>query len=205
LLILAFPAGILTVLLQSPRHLITPYLHMITSCITSLCALTIANNGHLPSALPTRLKLSRYASKDPDALLLRHGEKPPRKSLVQICHGSPGLLILLATMRTKFPADFEQMKMKARVRSKSAAERPMELLNEFDDDSVYSDQRKRFSEGRHTFATSQVDWSEAERLASDRVWEEGLLRKGLGLCHGVSGNGWTVLLSSWSSGFERWA
>lgn len=40
----------------------------------------------------------------------------------------------------------------------------------------------------------QPDWEEAETMARDCVWKEGLLRKGLGLCHGISGNAWPLLL-----------
>lgn len=34
----------------------------------------------------------------------------------------------------------------------------------------------------------------AIRLASERVWEEGLLSKGGGICHGIAGNAWPLLL-----------
>eukprot|EP01105_Mastigella_eilhardi_P012408 TRINITY_DN2844_c0_g1_i1.p1 TRINITY_DN2844_c0_g1~~TRINITY_DN2844_c0_g1_i1.p1 ORF type:complete len:260 (+),score=46.38 TRINITY_DN2844_c0_g1_i1:799-1578(+) len=34
---------------------------------------------------------------------------------------------------------------------------------------------------------------EAARLAADDVWRRGLLRKGLGLCHGISGNAYALL------------
>ncbi|KAL3482103.1 hypothetical protein BJX99DRAFT_252818 [Aspergillus californicus] len=37
-------------------------------------------------------------------------------------------------------------------------------------------------------------WDEAARLATERVWEEGLLSKGGGLCHGIAGNAWPLLL-----------
>ncbi|KAL5048545.1 hypothetical protein BDW71DRAFT_195851 [Aspergillus fruticulosus] len=37
-------------------------------------------------------------------------------------------------------------------------------------------------------------WNHAARLATDRVWEEGLLSKGGGLCHGIAGNAWPLLL-----------
>lgn len=36
----------------------------------------------------------------------------------------------------------------------------------------------------------------AERMAADKVWREGLLKKGLGVCHGVSGNAYPLLLLS---------
>ncbi|MCJ1264682.1 LanC-like protein 2 [Lobaria immixta] len=38
------------------------------------------------------------------------------------------------------------------------------------------------------------EWDEAIRLASERVWEEGLLSKGGGLCHGIAGNAWPWLV-----------
>jgi hypothetical protein len=39
-----------------------------------------------------------------------------------------------------------------------------------------------------------AEWEEAIRLGSERVWEEGLLSKGGGLCHGIAGNAWPWLL-----------
>jgi hypothetical protein len=78
---------------------------------------------------------------------------PPWKSsrpspLVQICHGTPGLLLLLATAKG--------------------------------------------TPGLTKFQTAE--WDEAIRLGSERVWEEGLLSKGGGLCHGIAGNAWPWLL-----------
>ncbi|RDW67412.1 lanthionine synthetase C family protein [Aspergillus mulundensis] len=40
----------------------------------------------------------------------------------------------------------------------------------------------------------EPSWNRAARLATDRVWEEGLLSKGGGLCHGIAGNAWPFLL-----------
>ncbi|KAL4912342.1 hypothetical protein BDW62DRAFT_194828 [Aspergillus aurantiobrunneus] len=40
----------------------------------------------------------------------------------------------------------------------------------------------------------EPEWEHAARLATDRVWEEGLLSKGGGLCHGIAGNAWPLLL-----------
>lgn len=40
------------------------------------------------------------------------------------------------------------------------------------------------------------EWEEAEQSASDAIWKEGLVIKGLGLCHGISGNAWPWLLQS---------
>ncbi|KAL4973021.1 hypothetical protein BDW66DRAFT_154172 [Aspergillus desertorum] len=37
-------------------------------------------------------------------------------------------------------------------------------------------------------------WNHAAHLATDRVWEQGLLSKGGGLCHGIAGNAWPLLL-----------
>jgi hypothetical protein len=42
---------------------------------------------------------------------------------------------------------------------------------------------------------------EAARRAADVTWERGLLRKGLGLCHGVGGNGY-ALLAMWRATSE---
>jgi hypothetical protein len=68
--------------------------------------------------------------------------------LVQICHGTPGLLLLLA------------------------AAKGTPYLREY----------------------LNGEWDEAIRLGSERIWEEGLLSKGGGLCHGVAGNAWPWLL-----------
>ncbi|KAL4940974.1 hypothetical protein BDV06DRAFT_223576 [Aspergillus oleicola] len=38
------------------------------------------------------------------------------------------------------------------------------------------------------------EWDTALHLATDRVWEEGLLFKGGGLCHGIAGNAWPFLM-----------
>lgn len=110
-------AGILTVLLQCPRSIIRPHLDLITTTITHLTTLA-SYNGHLPTSLPAKHRSD---------------------SLVQICHGSPGLLLLLSTFRGKFPNKY------------------------------------------------LLDWDDVERKASRAIWEEGLVRKGLGVCHGVTG------------------
>ncbi|THH06893.1 hypothetical protein EW145_g3764 [Phellinidium pouzarii] len=120
-------AGILTVVLQAPRKLIMPHLHVISSCIDALCTLVSQNDGHLPSSLPA---------------------KPHSYELVQICHGSPGFLLLLATFRACFPQEWH------------------------------------------------LDWNTAEALASERVWKDGLITKGIGVCHGLAGNAWPWLLQA---------
>ncbi|KAJ6120014.1 hypothetical protein N7523_004294 [Penicillium sp. IBT 18751x] len=38
------------------------------------------------------------------------------------------------------------------------------------------------------------EWDQAIDLATDRVWEEGILSKGGSLCYGISGNGWPWLM-----------
>lgn len=38
------------------------------------------------------------------------------------------------------------------------------------------------------------EWEIAARLATERVWEQGLLSKGGGLCHGITGNAWPLLM-----------
>jgi hypothetical protein len=72
-----------------------------------------------------------------------------KTELVQLCHGSPGILILLATA----------------------------LKNQ-------TLTRKYWS----------PEWDEAIDLATDRIWEEGILSKGGSLCHGIAGNGWPWLM-----------
>lgn len=123
-------AGILTVLLSSPPSALTTHLPFVAATITRLCQISITNNGHLPTSIPPRSS----ASSSP---------------LVQICHGAPGLLVLLATARKQphLRANFWQ---------------PL--------------------------------WDDALRLSAARVWDEGLLVKGGGLCHGLCGNAWALLM-----------
>ncbi|KAL4896494.1 lanthionine synthetase C family protein [Aspergillus ambiguus] len=129
-------SGILAVLLACrPEELndgsSRNYLPWIAETITVLSQICIKNNGHLPTTIPPRHSSS-------------HRESP----LVQICHGSPGILLLLAcAMRnTAFITDYWA-----------------------------------------------PEWDEALRLAGDRTWEEGILPKGGGLCHGINGNAWPLL------------
>ncbi|OOF97029.1 hypothetical protein ASPCADRAFT_165427 [Aspergillus carbonarius ITEM 5010] len=108
------------------------YLSLIADTISHLCQICISHNGHLPTNLPDRGPSSRRSS-----------------PLVQICHGSPGILTLMASARRNIP-----------------------LTSNF----------------------WQPEWDMAIRLASERVWEEGLLSKGGGICHGITGNAWPLLL-----------
>jgi hypothetical protein len=106
------------------------YLPWIASTTTGICRICISSNGHLPTSIPPRS--SSLSS-----------------PLVQICHGSPGILLLLAYARR---------------------------------------------DAHLTFHFWQPEWDEAIRLATERVWEEGLLSKGGSLCHGIAGNAWPLLL-----------
>ncbi|PWY76249.1 lanthionine synthetase C family protein [Aspergillus heteromorphus CBS 117.55] len=108
------------------------YLPLIAETITDLCKICIAHNGHLPTSIPDRGPSSRRSS-----------------PLVQICHGSPGMLALMACARRNSPLTSDYW---------------------------------------------QPEWDLAIRLASERVWEEGLLSKGGGVCHGITGNAWPLLL-----------
>ncbi|KAK2872079.1 hypothetical protein FQN49_002581 [Arthroderma sp. PD_2] len=128
--------GILAILLEckleelgdrQPDH---DHLPIIGETITRLCKLSIANDGHLPSSLP-------------------HNPLARRLPLVQICHGAPGLLVLLARSRGN-----------ARL------------------SSLYW----------------ETCWEQAISLSSQRVWEQGLIFKGGGLCHGIAGNAWPFLM-----------
>ncbi|KAJ5385135.1 hypothetical protein N7517_003046 [Penicillium concentricum] len=75
--------GILTILLSCGPQELADYLPVIGGTITALCKLSGAANGHLPMTLPP------YGS-------------GRRSELVQLCHGSPGLLILLgAALKNK--------------------------------------------------------------------------------------------------------
>ncbi|KAI9831598.1 MAG: hypothetical protein M1838_005717 [Thelocarpon superellum] len=126
--------GILTILLAcNEEELNGPSggdrLHLIGRTISSLCELSIAQHGHLETSTPV-LPSSRASP------------------LVQLCHGTPGLLLLLATARSH----------------------PL--------------MRPRWA----------PVWDEAISAGSQRVWEEGLLSKGGGLCHGMAGNAWPWLM-----------
>ncbi|OAL73441.1 hypothetical protein A7D00_1467 [Trichophyton violaceum] len=128
--------GILAILLECKLEelgdgaLENNHLPIIGKTITQLCKLTIANEGHLPSSLP-------------------HNPLARRSPLVQICHGAPGFLVLLA-------------------RSRGIA--------------------------RLASLEWEPCWDHAIYLASQRVWEQGLIFKGGGLCHGIAGNAWPCLM-----------
>jgi hypothetical protein len=78
--------------------------------------------------------------------------------LVQLCHGTPGLLILLGT-----------------------AHRNKEFKDLYWDES----------------------WEGALQVAIEKVWAEGVLSKGLGICHGIAGNAMTFLLVNEGSYFSE--
>lgn len=122
-------AGILTVLLQCPLHLISKYQRVLLASIDHLITLSLQNEGHLPSSLP-----------------VKHRSSSP---LVQLCHGSPGLGLLLCTLTTLHPSWVTQL---------------------------------------------GNDTQQCMSALSEVIWEQGLLTKGIGICHGVSGNAWTLLL-----------
>ncbi|GIJ84245.1 hypothetical protein Asppvi_003085 [Aspergillus pseudoviridinutans] len=130
-------AGILAILLACKTEELNNgtshhYLRWIADTILGLCRLCIANNGHLPTTIPLHQSSTRRAS-----------------PLVQICHGSPAILLLLGCAR-----------------------------------------RNRYLASNFW----QPEWDKAIFLASERVWEEGLLSKGGSLCHGITGNAWPLLL-----------
>ncbi|KAF7164233.1 hypothetical protein CNMCM6106_000814 [Aspergillus hiratsukae] len=108
------------------------YFPWIADTVLGLCKICIANNGHLPTTMPLHQSSSRRAS-----------------PLMQICHGSPAILLLLGCAR-----------------------------------------RNRYLASNFW----QPEWDKAIVLASERVWEEGLLSKGGSLCHGIAGNAWPWLL-----------
>ncbi|KAK9243538.1 Lanthionine synthetase [Lipomyces tetrasporus] len=77
-------SGILTVLLSCDLTDLRideedSYLGLIADTITCLCRICIANHGHLPMSIPPRPSSQSRAA-----------------PLLQICHGTPGLLVLLA-------------------------------------------------------------------------------------------------------------
>ncbi|KAI9934172.1 hypothetical protein ASPWEDRAFT_67057 [Aspergillus wentii DTO 134E9] len=123
-------SGIISVVIGcNKKEINDSHFPLIAETITSICKFCIAHNGHLPMTIP-------YLN--------------PTKTThtLQVCHGSPGILLLMACVR------------------------------------------------RNVHLTSnywQPEWDEAICLASDRVWEEGLISKGGGICHGITGNAWPLL------------
>ncbi|KAJ5818672.1 hypothetical protein N7474_004263 [Penicillium riverlandense] len=71
--------GILAILLACKPEELKPYLSDLGGTITTLCQLCIANNGHLPMSIPSFKKKDLFGP-----------------HLLQICHGSPGILTLMA-------------------------------------------------------------------------------------------------------------
>ena len=133
-------AGILSVLLSCRLDEIQPHIPGIVKSISQLCRVGIAHNGHLPMSIPPMPSSASRTS-----------------PLVQICHGAPGLLLLLACAQRN--RDFAQRYWRN-------------------------------------------EWYEALGHASQRVWEEGLLSKGGGVCHGIAGNAfpWITFASAAGSG-----
>lgn len=128
--------GILSVLLSCDDEEIEQSFTSIAKSIDHLCSVCIAEGGHLPMSTPPFP--SKAARSSP---------------LLQLCHGSPGLLLLLA----------------------------------------YARRNETF-----TLKHWKVDWDKALDLASLRIWEQGLLSKGLGVCHGIAGNAlpWVLLATT---------
>lgn len=121
--------GILTMLLSC--DLSDEQQQDIADTVTSLCKICIGKEGHFPMSIPDR----------PDAAT--------RSSpFVQLCHGPPGLLVLLGMIYEK--ASFME----------------------------------RFW---------RPEWDRAIRLGTEKIWEEGLLSKGGNVCHGLTGNAWSLL------------
>lgn len=117
--------GILTILLQAPKSILKPHIEPLLQTIDQLRELITSKNGFLPSSLPYRQK---------------HGQ------LVQICHGTPGFVLLLTALRTLHPEHYKP-----------------------------------------TFYPPSI---------TSHIWHQGLLQKGLGLCHGITGNAYPWLLNS---------
>ncbi|KAL2845934.1 hypothetical protein BJY01DRAFT_247445 [Aspergillus pseudoustus] len=124
--------GILSVLLSVPTSILSPHLPSIGATISFLCEICINEDGHLPTCIPPR-----------------HTSSSRTSPLVQICHGAPAFLALMA-----------------------CALQVPELVRDY----------------------WTPEWDTALRLATEQVWEEGLLSKGGGLCHGIAGNAWPFLM-----------
>ncbi|KAJ5672114.1 hypothetical protein N7507_001241 [Penicillium longicatenatum] len=69
--------GILSIILAAKPEELTQHIAIIGETITALCKLSLSNDGHLPMTLPP----------------FSYGQT---SELVQLCHGSPGTLIMLA-------------------------------------------------------------------------------------------------------------
>jgi hypothetical protein len=112
------------------------FYNAVADTISGLCTILLEHDGDLPMATPS------WPSARPSPL-------------VQLCHGTPGLLLLLAT-----------------------------------------------AAGNKPFATAywRNEWNRAIDVGSDKIWREGLLSKGAGLCHGIAGNALPLLLIARSMG-----
>jgi hypothetical protein len=137
--------GILTMLLSCPLD--NDQLQLIADTVTGLCRICIKQEGHLPMSIPER-----------------PGDPSRRSPFVQLCHGAPGLLILLGVVYQNGS-----------------------LLERF----------------------WRPEWDLALRLATDKVWHEGILSKGGSLCHGLTGNAWPLLplhnIFEYNAGFQQQA
>lgn len=106
--------------------------------------------------------------------------------LVQICHGAPGLLLLLSHMLpslTNLTRPTLEEGHKALVAAADCGE-----CDDCDDRAAADWGECDDSDDIRSSYTDATRW-----LA---VWSRGLLTKGVGLCHGISGNG-LALLSAW--------
>ncbi|WVQ67897.1 uncharacterized protein L199_006102 [Kwoniella botswanensis] len=59
-------------------------------------------------------------------------------------------------------------------------------------------------EGCKLFGKRKNDWMEVAVRAGEVVWEKGLLRKGVGLCHGISGNAFALGALYDLTGDDKW-
>lgn len=121
--------GILTLLLSC--DLSDEQQQDIADTVTGLCRICIDKKGHFPMSIPDR----------PDA-----STRP--SPFVQLCHGPPGLLVLLGVIYEK-----------------------MSFVERF----------------------WRPEWDLAIRLGTEKIWAEGLLSKGGNVCHGLTGNAWSLL------------
>ncbi|KAJ6096046.1 hypothetical protein N7486_006792 [Penicillium sp. IBT 16267x] len=69
--------GILPIILAAKPEELTKHIAIIGETVTALCKFSLSNDGHLPMTLPP----------------FSYGQT---SELVQLCHGSPGILIMLA-------------------------------------------------------------------------------------------------------------
>ncbi len=130
-----------------------------------------------------------------------------------LVHGYAGIVLLLHRALARF-SEREQAKRKSgTIRMQEVAEmvRGLQLpsgnfpssLNERRNDR---DELVQLCHGAPGVALMLLEfgWIDEAKRAGECIWQRGLLRKGVGLCHGIGGNGLVLLHLYQATGEEIW-